>query len=614
RSSLIAYVAADESKSEEQIRASLRVQLPAYMVPGQVVLLERLPLTRHGKVDEEQLRMLAEGVDRGEDGGAPVTETERTIGDVWAAVLGLERLGRDANFFDLGGHSLLATQAIARVRERFPVHIPLQWLFQSPTVAEFAMLIEAAVSQDARVRDNPIKPVARDGHLALSFAQQRFWYLDRLHPGNSAYNSCGLLRVTGDLNVVALEQAINEIVCRHEALRTIFTEVEGQPVQVVLPEQPITLLVADQTELATADARAVQQSLVNAEAERAFDLSTGPIIRANVIRMSESEHLVEVTMHHIATDGWSNDLFFKELMSLYSNYAEGRPSTLISPAIQYVDFAHWQREQSNDACLRTQLAYWQQQLADPPAPTTLSERPLPLHAPRLARTRYFSLDGSLPDRLRQFARENNVTLHSTLMAGFAALLHFYTGVEDLIIGTPVSNRNRKETEGLIGCLINTLALRVNLTGNPSFAELTRRVWNAMLAGHAHQDVPFEAVADSFASKTGKRTPLFRHWFVLQQPVETLKVDGPRGLEWEVEEVSSASAQFELTMMVREAGGVLRCALAYAAGELAPAEVQALAADYEAVLIAALEQSQAGILDLAWTERVVQQTVGQGIGA
>jgi amino acid adenylation domain-containing protein len=604
---LIAYVVSDGSSDE--IRRALQAQLPAYMVPSQVVALERFPLTTHGKVDQRELRALAAAAERNTgEGGTPLTEVEQGVAEMWGEALGVKSVGREANFFDLGGHSLLAMQVIGRVRERFQIEIPLHRLFEWPTVAEFAGQIEA-IRQTAEPSADVIQPIARQGALPLSFAQERFWYLDRLRPGNPDYNCCSLLHVTGPLNVPALEQAINQIIRRHEVLRTIFAEVEEQPVQVILPDQPITLPVLD---LNDSEARAVQERLASAEAQRPFDLSTGPLIRAHVRRINEREHLVAVTMHHIVNDGWSSDLFCKELASIYSSYVAGEPSRLTAPPIQYADFAHWERKQLSDDRLRAQRSYWQQQLANLPEPITLSEQPLPPRSPRVARTQCFSIADSTLNHLQQFTRDYGVTLYATLMAGFAALLHLYSGEDDIVIGTPLSNRNRKETEELIGCLINTLALRVNLKGDPTFAELAKQVQKVMLAAQANQALPFEVVAGSLASKTGKRTPLFRHWFVLVQNVAALKVDEALGLKWEIDEVAAPSAQFELTMMVHQIGSALSCALVYAAGELDAQTMQSLAADYEALLAAALEQPNASILQLSWMEHVVEQTVERAV--
>jgi len=537
---------------------------------------------------------------------------EIAVTQVWQDVLGVDDVGLDDNFFELGGHSLLATQAIARVRERFSVAIPLQWLFELTTLAKFAKRIEAA-AQHGQVPDTPITRVSRDAELPLSFAQERFWYLDRLHAGNPAYNSCGLLRVTGRLHVPAMEQAINEIIRQQEPLRTIFPEVAGRPKQVILEEQPVTLLLADLRGCSDADARATQQRLIKAEAERPFDLSRGPVIRVNVIRVAESEHVVQVTMHHIVTDNWANDLFYKQVVSLYSSYTDGQPSALHPPSIQYVDFAHWQREQLDGVRFSEQRAYWQQQLADAPAPLSLSNRSLPSHKSRVARTHYFYLGDLIAKQLGQFTRETGTTLFATLLGGFASLLHFYTGAEDIVIGTPISNRNRKETEGLIGCLINTLALRIDVSGNPSFAELVRRVQAPMLAAHEHQDLPYELVLESLpVPGTRKARTLFRHWFTSKQDVGTLLAEGARDLRIEVEEVGIAGTQFELALLAHEAGETVRCALVYVDGEIELEEAQAVAADYEAVLAAALEQPQASILELSWTDRVAQQTVAQAM--
>ncbi len=358
---MIAYVMGGGSSDE--IRRSLQAQLPAYMVPGQVVVLERFPLTTHGKVDQRELRALAAAAQRNaEEGGAPLTETERRVAEMWGEVLGVKSVGREANFFDLGGHSLLATQVIARVRERLQVEIPMQRLFEYPTVVQFAGQIEA-VKQTAEPPADQIEPAAREGVLPLSFAQQRFWYLDRLHPGNPAYNCCALLRVTGPLNVPALEQAINQIIHRHEALRTIFPDVEGWPAQVILSDQPITLLVTDLSTLPNAKAEAAQQRFAEAEAERPFDLSTGPLIRAGVRRIDDREHLVQVTMHHIVSDGWSLGVFCREVSIIYEAFAAGSPTSLPPLRIQYGDFAAWQRQHLQGDRLAKQQSYWKKQLA-----------------------------------------------------------------------------------------------------------------------------------------------------------------------------------------------------------------------------------------------------------
>jgi condensation domain-containing protein/phosphopantetheine binding protein len=529
------------------------------------------------------------------------TQTEKELARMFATILGVTQVGLHDNFFELGGHSLLATQLLARIRETFvEKDISLRQIFETPTVAGLAGEIEASGTADQVLP--PLLPVPREQELPLSFAQQRFWYLDRLHPGNPAYNSSALLRVTGYLNVPALAQAFNEIVQRHESLRTIFPEVNGLPKQVILSEQSITLRIADLRGLSSTDAQATQQRLTANEAKRSFDLSKGPLTRATLTRLDEREHLVVVTMHHIVGDGWSNDLFYQELLSLYSSYSDGQPSTLSVLPVQYADFAHWQREQLQGPRLSAQRAYWQEQLKDAPSPLTLSDHPLPLHVPRVARTHSFSLHTSMPDRLRRFTREAGVTLFSTLMAGFAALLHCYTGQEDIIVGTPISNRDRKETEGLIGCLINTLALRVDLSGNPSFAELVQRVQTVMLSAQAHKEVPYELVVESLPrSGTVRHRTLFRHWFVLLQSVGSLTAGPARDLKLEVEEVGGAGAQFELTLMIREAEKTLRCTLTYVAGEISSEDVQAFAADYEAILAAALAQPEAGILELPWTK-------------
>lgn len=610
---LIAYVVG--STSGEQIRASLQTQLPAYMVPGQVLVLERFPLTTHGKVDQGELRVLAAAAGRNAKAGvAPVTEVERRVAEMWGEVLGVKGVGREANFFDLGGHSLLATQVIARVRERLQIEVPLQRLFDSPTVAEFAGTIEAAAAKNGHLRDNPIQPVAREGHLPLSFAQQRFWYLDRLHPGNPFYNCCALLRVTGPLNLPALQQAINEIIHRHEALRTIFPEVEGWPVQMILAEQPITVLVTDLSALPNAKAEAAQHRLANAEVERPFDLSSGPVIRAGVTRMNQREHVVQVTMHHIVSDGWSLGIFCREVSALYEAFAVGSPASLPAPAIQYGDFAVWQRLYLEGDRLAEQRSYWKKQLSGiPPLLQLPSDRPrreiATFHGAKFS----FTMPRELSESLNKLSRDEGATLFMVLLAAFDVLLYRYTYQEDIVVGTAIANRNRAETEPLIGFFVNMLVMRTDVSGNPSFRELLARVKKMTLAAYQHQDVPFEQIIEMLQPQRSlNHSPIYQVEFTLQNaPLEPLET---RGLTFEPINVQRESSETDFNFIVSESKDGLIGDVIYATDLFDAATIERMAEHFQTLLQGIVEEPDQRILELALTStREAQALLAQWDG-
>jgi amino acid adenylation domain-containing protein len=597
---LVAYVVGAENTSDEQIRASLQTQLPAYMVPSRVVLLERLPLTTHGKVDQQELRALAAAAQRNAGyGGAPQTEVEQKVAEIWGAVLGIKGVGREANFFDLGGHSLLATQVMARVREVLHVEIPLHKIFESPTVAEFAGQIEAA-RQTSELPDS-IKQVAHDGQLPLSFAQQRLWYLDRLHPENPAYNCCTVLRVTGPLNVPALEQAINEIIHRHETLRTIFPEVEGWPGQVVLPEQPVTFLVTDLSALPKTKAEAIQQQLARADVDRSFDLSRGPVIRASVSRMDAEEHLVQLTMHHIVSDGWSLGILCREISALYEAFAAGNPTPLPDLTVQYGDFAVWQREHLQGDRLDQQLSYWKQQLAGaPPVLELPSDRPRPEIATFRGAKFHFGLSQELSESLYTLSRHEGVTLFMLLLAAFDVLLYRYTDQPDIVVGTAIANRNRAETEPLIGFFVNMLVLRTDMSGNPSFRELLERVKQMTLAAYQHQDVPFEQIMELLQPQRSlNRSPVYQVEFTLQNaPSKRLET---QGLSFEALDAEPDSTDTDFNFIMLESGnGLLLGYVIYSSDLFDAVTIERMTNHFQTLLQGIVEDPDRRILELDLT--------------
>ncbi|HKV36205.1 MAG TPA: non-ribosomal peptide synthase/polyketide synthase [Pyrinomonadaceae bacterium] len=561
---LVAYVVSEETLATSELRAFLKEQLPEYMLPSAFVMLAELPLTANGKVDRKRLpaaefsreEMAIEFV-------APRTPTEEAVAGIWATVLKLERVGVLDNFFELGGHSLLATQVISRLREVFHTELSLRSLFEEPTVRGLAARIENSLNDQPQLRPPAMQPIARDGKLALSFTQQRLWFLDQLEPGSAFYNIAAAVQLDGELNTAALKKSFAEVVRRHEALRTHFTTIDGSPYQTIAAPPPFALSETDLSGLPVSERQDEVRRLTAEEAQRPFDLARGPLFRAGLLKLSDTEHVLFVTMHHIVSDGWSIGVLIQELAALYSAFSRSEPTPLPELPIQYVDFAHWQRQWLAGPTLQTQIDYWLNHLADAPAMLELpTDRPRPAVQSRRGATESFILPATLSESLKTFSRTEGVTLFTTLMAALQTLLLRYTGQQDFMIGSPIANRNHLETEKLIGCFTNTLVLRANLAGNPTFRELLGRVWETILGAHAHQDVPFERLVEELQPERDlSRSPLFQVMFVLQNAASEGSLNLP-GLNIHLLETDSGTARFDLTLSMSETAGGLKGTLEY----------------------------------------------------
>jgi len=458
---LMAYVVAGPEVGEGDLRAFLAVRLPDYMVPAAFVPLASLPLTANGKVDRRALLARGPGFAARGDYVAPRTPVEESLAAIWAEVLKVPRVGVADDFFALGGQSLLATQVISRIREVFKVEVPVRLLFQHPQVAGLAAGVEAALS---RAQGMPAAPamtrIPRHGELPLSFAQERLWFIDRLRPGMTAYNIFGAVRMSGALDVVTLERSFSELSRRHEVLRTTFAAVDGRPVQVVNPPAAVPIPVVDLRAIPEPARGELAARLGNEEAQRPFDLARGPLIRGVLLRESDSDHLLAVTAHHVVYDVWSREILIRELGALYEAFWHGRPSPLPELAIQYADFAHWQRGWMQGEVLEGQLAYWTRQLAGVTHGTELPgdrSRP-PVQSFRGARTLH-QLTAAATAAIKDLSRRQGVTVFMALLAGFDAFLSRTTGEDELAIGSPIANRNRAEIEPMIGFFVNTQVLR-----------------------------------------------------------------------------------------------------------------------------------------------------------
>ncbi|HEX8319616.1 amino acid adenylation domain-containing protein, partial [Longimicrobium sp.] len=476
------------------LRAHLAERLPEYMVPAAFVHMNALPVNPNGKLDRKALPEPEFGPDD-ETYVAPRTPVEEVLAGIWAEVLGVERLGVEDGFFELGGHSLLATRVVSQVREAFGVEMPLRALFEGPTVAEMAARVEEMRGAGLPVLP-PVVPVERTRALPLSFTQQRLWFLEQLGSPGSVYHLHKSLRLRGALDVDALARALDEVVARHEALRTTFAQVDAAPVQRIAPAAASGFHLVEHDLGGRADAEAELDRLIAGEARAPFDLERGPLVRGRLVRLAADDHVLVLAMHHLVTDGWSFGVLFDELSSLYAAHRSGREAHLPELPVQYADYAVWQRRWMEGDVLREQADYWTRTLAGAPELLELpTDRPRPAQVDHAGAVLGVELDEALTAGLNALARRHGTTLYMTLVAGWAVVLSRLSGQDDVVIGTPTAGRGRRETEGLIGCFVNTLALRLELSGAPTVAELLGRVKERALAGQHHQDIPFEQVVE-----------------------------------------------------------------------------------------------------------------------
>jgi amino acid adenylation domain-containing protein len=555
---LIAYVVpmreAPQVSQAEELRAYLKQQVPDYMLPQAIVLLSKLPLNANGKIDRKALPEPEDGT-QSKSYVAPRSPTEQIIANVWAEVLRRpkEQVGVDVNFFDLGGHSLLATQVISRIRRALDIELPLRTMFESPTIAGLAEQAESARTiEDAK--GPRIVRVSRDQPLPLSFAQQRLWVLDRMEPNSSLYNIARAVRVNGDLDVNALIGALNEIVRRHESQRTTFSAREnGEPVQVIADSLVLSVPVLDLTAHAEEAREAEAKRIATEEAQTPFDLSKGPLVRAKVLKLGGQEHVLLLTMHHIVSDAWSAAIFFEELNTLYSSFVEGKPSPLPELAIQYGDYAAWQRSFLQGPVLDKQLAYWRDQLRRAsPLLQLPTDRPRPnvrnfegAHEP-------IPLPKEVMDSVKTLSQQEGVTPFMLMLAAFNALLFRHSGQEQIVLGTDIANRTSAETERLIGFFINLLPMHTDLAGDPTFRELLSRVREAALGAYAHQDLPFDKLVEELQPERSlSHNPIVQALFVMQNiPTHDRQL---AGLEITPFSLPLTRSKFDVAVFIRDKG-------------------------------------------------------------
>jgi amino acid adenylation domain-containing protein len=596
---LIAYVALNSEGGcpVSELRNYLKRQLPQFMVPSSIVVLESLPLTPNGKIDRKALPEPDEvRPDRNQALVLRRTPTEEIIAGIWALVLDLREVSIDQNFFELGGHSLLATRVISRLREAFQIEIDLRALFERPTVASLAEAVEAAISESRFLQLPPIKPVSRDGHLPLSFAQQRLWFLNQLDPANASYNIHATLRLSGPVDIVTLEQSLNEIVRRHEALRTSFSIVDGQPSQVVSPSARLKLAPVDLRSLTEGDRENRVLELSREQSLLPFDLKESPLLRVGLLRLAEEDYVLLLTMHHIISDGWSLGVLFSEMAALYKALSEAAPSPLPELRNQYADFAHWQRQWLDGEVLQEQVSYWRQQLAGmPPLLTLPTDKPRPPVQSFNGARQSIPVSEPLTESLKALCRDEGATLFMALLASFQALLHRYTGQSDIAVGTPIANRNRIEIEPLVGFFANTLVLRTDLSSNPAFRQLLGRVRAMTLGAYANQDLPFEKLVEVLQPERSLGfQPLFQVMLVQNTPMPDLEFSGLRLTPMDF---YSGAAKFDLTLWVEEQEGGLKVSLEYSTDLFEAATITRMLAHLQNLLAGAVEDPELRLSDL-----------------
>ncbi|MGH7844014.1 MAG: AMP-binding protein, partial [Candidatus Binatia bacterium] len=516
---LIAYFVPtrDRAPGVSELRSFLQEKLPEYMIPSAFVPLHALPLTPNGKVDWKLLPPPGSARPQVDSPFVPPGKpVEKELARIWAELLGIDQVGIHDNFFDLGGHSLLAARVLSRVFLAYQVDVPLSRFFAAPTVAALAGYLETpCLPQDTETQS--IEPVSRAGPVPLSFAQQRLWFLDQLDPGNFAYNLFSAFQLKGQLNVKALEQSFNEIIRRHETLRTVFITVDRQPLQTILPSLTIQIPVVDLRQVIAVGERGSElRRLCDAEAQLPFELRCGPLLRVTVVRLAEDESMLFLTRHHIVFDGWSAAVLFRELSALYAAFCQENTSPLPELPTQYRAFALWQRQWLQGKILATQLLYWKQQLDNLPTLQLPTDRPRSSAQTCRGASQRFVLPKTLSRSLKTLSHRESVTLFMTLLAAFQTLLHRYTGQSDIAIGSPVAGRNQPELETLIGFFLNMLVLRSDLAGNPTFRELVARVRTVCLSAYEHQDLPFEKLVEELQPERNlSHNPLFQVTLALQ---------------------------------------------------------------------------------------------------
>ncbi|KAA3617202.1 MAG: amino acid adenylation domain-containing protein [Calditrichaeota bacterium] len=617
---LVAYFvpANEEIPDRKDLRTFLLEKLPDYMIPNAFVDLEKIPLTPNGKVDRKSLPQPDESAyGSDEEYIAPRNENEEKVASIWADVLKIEKVGVLNNFFELGGHSLLATQLISRIREGFDLDIPLRNIFEYPTVASLTESIEITQRGQGGVQAPPIMAVSRQQEIPLSFAQQRLWFLDQLEPNTSNYNIPESARIKGQLDPKILEQCLNEIIQRHEVLRTNFVSISGTPQQVIHTNREIVLEQHDVRNLPKTDREAAALKIANQFARTIFNLSEGALLRAGIVYLDDDEFFFLVTVHHIISDDWSTQVFIREIGILYNAFSNNQKSPMPPLPVQYADFSHWQQNWLQGKILEEQLDFWKTTLAGSvPLLELPTDRPRPKVQTFNGSYKTFEIGEEFSRQITNFTTDHGATVFMTLIAAFQTLLYRYSGQDNFNIGTPIANRNRAEIEPLIGFFVNTLVMNADLSGQPTFIELLDRVKETSLNAYAHQDLPFEKIVDALKpDRDMAHSPLFQVMFVLQSANPAQQSNTPQEkspIEISSIEAHSGTSKFDLTFFLVDDGKNISGAVEYNTDLFDESTIERMTGHFTKLLTALIQQPKMPVTKIALTNEKETQHLTHGL--
>ncbi|NIM12224.1 MAG: amino acid adenylation domain-containing protein, partial [Candidatus Aminicenantes bacterium] len=544
-SSICAYFTAGKEKNPKELRRFLSLKLPDYMIPAYFVQLDQLPLTPRGKIDTRTLPEPGKQRFTGRTGyKAPGSELEKKLADIWQELLGLEGIGIEDDFFELGGDSLLANQCIARIREELEIELSLRKFFENPCIESLVK-----VSEPGEVGVPRLRPMPKEGKIPLSFSQERLWFLQCLDPGSMAYYVPRVIRIKGEPDIELVERVITEIIRRHEILRTVFPTTDGEAVQRIREPYAFQLPIIDFSGLSEEEQGKKVSQWLEEEGQRGFNFQDGPMMRITLLKVKEKEYILVLTEHHLIHDGWTQEVLLKEFIILFTAYSQGKPSPLAELPIQYADFAIWQRNHLKGEVLERHLDYWKNKLSGlAPVLELPADRPRPAVISGKGAMKDIRLSRELSDSLRKYSKERGTTLFMTMLAVFKVLVYRYTGCEDICVGTGAANRKHKELEGMLGMLINTLALRTFVTGDLSFEACRERVKTTCMEAYEHEDTPFEKVVEVIRPERSlSYTPIFQVIFSFMD-IRGVEIVLP-GLELQAEVSHNRSSKFDINVVV-----------------------------------------------------------------
>ncbi|NOG44271.1 MAG: amino acid adenylation domain-containing protein [Calditrichaeota bacterium] len=595
---LAAYLVCKKENDPEisDLRQFITKSLPDYMVPSAFIILDAFPLTTNGKLDrralpepEHDTRIQSE-----KEFIAPRNETEEKLALIWADILKVKQVGALDNFFDLGGHSLLATQMVSRIRDTFKIELELKSLFETSSLGDLAAIIQQTNRESNKENIPDLFPVSREKNIPLSFSQQRLWFLDQMEPESPSYNIPVAIKVSGRLDISALNKAVKEIIKRQESFRTSFTTENGQAKVVIHKELDFELQAEDYCSIPEEQKEVRIKEIVIEEARKPFKLDQSPLFRVRILKTSETEAAILLTMHHIISDGWSVNVLFYELAQFYASFNNGTPPLLPEMEIQYADFAHWQQSWLTGDVLEKQVNYWKEKLSGAPSLLELpTDRPRPSIQTFNGAHVTFHLSEELSQKIKSFTNSEGVTVFITVLAAFKILLSRYSGQNDISIGTPIANRTRSDIENIIGFFVNTLVMRSPVDHSLSFKEFIQEVRKTAFDAYAHQDVPFEKIVDSLdLVRDTSYSPLFQAMFTMQNnPQKEIQT---ADISLEFLDIENSIAKFDLSLTLVDLGHKMSGAIEYNTDLFDSSTIERFINHFEIVLSACTYQPENSI--------------------